>query len=331
MLAFAFSAASQLFTPAEMALVRTLRRSAPGEAHSVLVGLQYGGQAVAMLGLEPVLYVFGGAEAILALAAAGLAVTACLACVLAFRVGRIAPVEQPLSESFTTSRETLTFFWREWRARYAVVVLAMKAIVLRGLFLAVPIYVTADIGFGQEAVAFLFVPGVLGFAFGLAWAGRTVRLGQAAPTMRMALMGMVIGVLALAVLDYGLTIVAVGSQVPPLVQLEASVNTTFIVALPAAVLLGLSLGAALVAARVALTETAPSTQQSRVFAVQMTLTDSLIVVPLVLMGVGTEFAGARVTLGFLGALAALAVVALELPRWQEKQQPIEREPALASI
>jgi len=69
-----------------------------------------------------------------------------------------------------------------------------------------------------------------------------------------------------------------------------------------------------VSARVILTETAPEGQQARVFAVQITLTDALVVLPLIAMGVGTQYAGARPVLAAIGIISALALVALEWPR-----------------
>ncbi|MEX2080640.1 MAG: hypothetical protein WEC33_03415, partial [Dehalococcoidia bacterium] len=117
---------------------------------------------------------------------------------------------------------------------------------------------------------------------------------------------------AAASLDYGLTAAAQYSQVPPIARLEASLNTGFVVALPVAFLLGLCFSAALVTSRMVMTETAPAGQQARVFATQMTLTDAVILLPLVIAGVGVEFAGARATLAVVGALGLGLFVLMEL-------------------
>jgi len=90
----------------------------------------------------------------------------------------------------------------------------------------------------------------------------------------------------------------------------------FAVAIPVAFLLGLCLSGVLIAARVALTETAPIGQQARVFAVQLTLTESFIALPLLLMGVGTTFAGARPTLGVLALVMVAAFALVEVDRWR---------------
>jgi hypothetical protein len=46
MIAGLYSAVSQVFTPAEMAMVRSLRHEASSRAHSIVVALQYGGQGL---------------------------------------------------------------------------------------------------------------------------------------------------------------------------------------------------------------------------------------------------------------------------------------------
>src|SRR5690606_14416220 len=142
---------------------------------------------------------------------------------------------------------------------------------------------------------------------------------------------------ALAALDYGLTTAAQWSQVPPIIRLEASMNTTFVAALPVAFLLGLCFAGALVSARMVLSETAPIGHQARVCATQLTLTEAVLILPLALAGVGTEVAGARVALLVLGVtgvglllmleglLAARRVTKPSLPM----VEPVEAVPAAA--
>jgi len=101
-------------------------------------------------------------------------------------------------------------------------------------------------------------------------------------------------------------------------------NATFVVALPAAFLLGLGLSTTLVSARVALTESAPVGQQSRVFATQETLTEGLLVLPMLLTGIGAEMAGARMTLAAIGLVSLAAFVVIELPRLREARLPLLR-------
>jgi MFS family permease len=314
--ACAYSAGSQVYSPAEMALVHTLRRDAPGQAHSLLVGLQYAGQGAGMIALAPALYFLGGPHAMLGGALAGFAVVLALAIALSTRL-HAEHVSNALSRRgipLYTLAETFRFFRREARALHAVVLLALTAIFMRAVVITLPMYLTRDMGLEREAIGFLVAPGIAGFLAGLAWAGRLRNRDDALATARRAVIGATVAVFALAALDYGLTAVAEYSHVPPIVYLEATMNTTFVVALPVAFLIGASISAALVSARVVLTETAPEGQQARVFAVQITLTDALLVLPLLAMGVGTQYAGARPTLGAIGILATVALLALEWPR-----------------
>ncbi len=318
-IAFAYSAASQLSSPAEMALVRTLRPDGSSRAHSVIVALQYGGQGLGMLALAPALYFIGGAQMIMAGATVGFLVLTALTALLSVRLRNTpAGYMQPAREAFSF-RETTRFFRGEALARDAITVLAMKAVVAQGIIVAMPLYLAHDMGLGHEALAFLLVPGGAGAVIGLLWAAPYVTRERAASTMRLALLGMIVSVFALAALDFGVNAMAEFSQVPPVAALSLSLNTTFVVALPVSFLLGLALSGSMVSARVALTETAPLGQQSRVFAVQSTLTDSIVVLPLMLMGVGVQFAGARPALAAIGVLSTLAFFLITHPRFKPAQ------------
>ena len=63
------------------------------------------------------------------------------------------------------------------------------------------------------------------------------------------------------------------------------------------------------------------------FAIQETITEGLLVLPLLLVGLGVQFAGARVTLAGVGAvtlamLAATQLPALLLPWWQTRTREL---------
>lgn len=311
-IAFAYSSASQVFTPAEMALVRTLQGDNPGRAHSWLVALQYAGQGTGMLLLAPMLYVIGGPTAMLIGSATGFVLVIAMSALLNLRLHRL-PVPRALSASDAFSLNgTIRFFAHDAVATYAVAVLAFKTIVSRTVMVALPFYLARDIGMNESMLIYLVLPGIVGVGAALLWAGRSLQPRGAHNIMRASLLGMMVAVFALAALDYGITAAAQYSQVPPVAHLEASMNTTFVVAIPVAFLLGVVLTTSLVAARAALTESAPLGQQARVFALQETISESLVVAPLLLAGVGTQFAGARPTMAVVGLLAAFALVGLEL-------------------
>lgn len=315
-IAFAYSAVSQVFSPAEMALVRTLRKDAPGQAHSLLVALQYVGQGLGFAVIAPALWYIGGANAMLGGAAFGFLILAAISLTLAVQLRNSAAAQAQPARCAFSFRDTLGFFRGETLARDAVTVLAVKAMVAQGIVVALPLYLRNDLGLGRSALIYLLVPGIAGMAAGLAWAAPAVTRARAAWFMRAGLLGLIVGVFALAALDYGLIAVFEYSRMAVLVHFDLSMNTTFAVALPVAFLIGLCLSLTQVAARVALTETAPLGQQARVFAVQSTLTELLVVTPLLLMGVGTQYAGARPTLAAIGVLATIAFVVIQHPRFQ---------------
>lgn len=323
--AFLYSLLSQVHTPAELALVRTLRGGSSGPVHSSLIGLQYIGQGVGTLVLAPVLYYFGGTAGMMLGAAAIFVLFAVLAIVLCARIESDAVVNVARPPHPFSFRETFGVFSSQPLAREAMTVLAVKAMVTQGIVVALPLYLSHDMALGREALLFLLIPGIAGILAGLVWAG-SVTKERASGAMRMALLGMAIAVFALAALDYGVTAVLEFSQIPTIVRLEATLNTTFVVALPVAFLVGASLAVGLVSSRVALTESTPLGQQARVFAAQATITDAIVVLPLVLMGVGVQFAGARPMLAAMGALALLAFAVIEYPRLRRATAP-EAEPA----
>ncbi|MEP7216075.1 MAG: MFS transporter [Anaerolineaceae bacterium] len=315
-IAFAYSAVSQIFSPAEMALVRTLREDRPGQAHSLLVALQYVGQGLGFAVIAPALWYIGGANAMLGGAAIGFLALTTITLVLASRLRNSAAAQAIPAHSAFSFKDTVGFFRGEALARDAVTVLAVKAMVAQGIVVALPLYLSHDMGLGRSALIYLLLPGIAGMAAGLVWAAPAVTKARAAWFMRAGLVGLTVGVFALAALDYGLIAVFEYSRVEVLVHFDVSMNTTFVVALPVAFLIGLCLSLSQVAARVALTETAPLGQQARVFAVQGTLTESLIVLPLLLMGVGAQYAGARPTLAAIGLLGALAFLVIHHPRFR---------------
>ncbi len=329
--AFLYSMVSQLSSPAEMALIRIIRRGSSAPAHSLVVATQYGGQGIGMLALAPALYMLGGAHAILIGSAVGFFVLTVLTATLSVRLRATDSLRTKTAREAFSLRQTFNFFHRTPLARDAVTVLAVKSIVSQGIVVALPLYMKHDLNLGSRATAGLLAPGIAGAAIGLIWSSRTVTRERAASVMRLSLIGMTVGVFALAALDFGVTAVADYSHVAPIVYLGESMNTTYIVAFPVAFLIGLSLSGSLVSARVALTETAPVQQQSRVYAVQSTLTDAIVVLPLLLLGVGAQFAGARATLASLGVLATLALLAIEHPRFKAREFGLADAPLAPAI
>ena len=327
--AFFYSAVSQLSTPAEMAMVRTISGRSSAPAHSLIVGLQYGGQALGMLALAPALYWLGGERGMLLGSAVGFCILTVMTAALSLRLGDGAPSAHPGREAFSL-RETVRFFRHEALARDAATVLAVKTMVAQGIVVTLPLYMKDDIGLGRTATSLLLIPGIVGCGGGPHMDGAN---GDARPRRRDHAprpAGHDRGRFALAALDLSMAAVADHSHVAPVAWLDNSMNTTYVVAFPVAFLIGLGLSGALVSARVALTESAPLGQQSRVFAVQSTLTDTLVVLPLLLLGVGAQLTGARTTLAAIGVLATIALISIEQPRFRVRRA-VEAGLAAAAI
>ena len=314
MLAALYSAGSQVFSPAEMSLVKPLGAGRTGKAHSIIAVLQYAGQGLGMLVLAPLLYFAGGQQAMLVGATVGFAALLAVTTALAIRVRREGP---PVTTAVAPSRgftETVRFFRGEPLARYAVASLGLKMLVSKGIVVALPFYLDQSLGLGPWALALLLAPGVAGAVVGLIWCSRTLTVHRSREIMTLSALGMGVSLAALAVLDHAITVAAQHSQIGPVADFEARVNTALAVAIPAAFLLGLCLSGALTAARVALSETAPLGQQGRVFAVQLTLSETLIALPLIAVGAGATYAGERLTLAILCVLVFAVLGALEVPR-----------------
>ena len=334
LLAFFYSAGSQVFSPSEWALARPLQASRAGAVHSWLVALQYGGQGVGMLILAPALYYLGGPTAMVTGSALGFAALTGIGTVLAKRMARHIDPARPREENTILGfGETLRFFKNSPLARLGVATLGIKMMVSKGIVVALPFYLESDLGLGLGALAYLAIPGIAGVILGLLWCSRTLNAERAHGVMVMSIIGLAVSLTALAALDYGVTAVAQYSQIPPVIDLEARMNTSFVVAMPAAFLIGLCLSGALISARVALTETAPAGQQGRVFAVQLIVTELLIALPLMSLGIGTTVAGARTTLASLAALLIIILAVLELDARRRQPRPSlpAFEPALEPV
>ncbi|MGE0601523.1 MAG: MFS transporter [Dehalococcoidia bacterium] len=323
-LAFGYTAISQLHNPAEMALVKVLSARQAGRIHSIMVAIQYGGQGMGFLVLAPALYFIGGVEAALAGALAIVAVQFVLASLLAVRIRPL--VVNALAETtgdeavsrqrFAGIRETFSFFSHSEPARDALAVQALKSLVAQVIMVAFPLYLKNDLNLGTEGAIFLIVPGIAGVLAGLVWSGTGLSLEGTARAMKLSILGMAVAAFALAALDFGMSFAFTYSEVPPLVHIEAALNTTVIVAMPLAFLIGATLSVSMVAARLALTAAAPLAIQSRVFALQNTVSDALIVLPILFSGLIAEFLGARATLGSLGFLCLATWLLMWHPRFQ---------------
>jgi hypothetical protein len=316
-LAFLYSAVSQVHNPSEMALVKVLCDGSAGRLHSLLVALQYAGQGIGMLVLAPALYFAGGIQAAMLGALALMAGQLGLSLLLAGRLhGTDHASVRESGRPFAGLRATAGIFARSEPARDALAVHAVRSLVAQVILVAFPLYVEHDLSLGAEGAVFLLGPGIAGVVVGLAWTAAGLNLNGTARAMRLSVLGMALAVFALAALDYGVTAAFTYSQVPPLVRFEAALNMTAIVAMPVAFLVGATLSVSMVSARAALTAAAPLALQSRVFAVQSTVADALVVLPLLFAGVLAEVLGARMALAALGLLCTGTWLLMWHPRFR---------------
>lgn len=316
-LAFVYAAVSQVHSTSEMALVKALCRQSPGRVHSLLVAMQYCGQAAGFFIVTPALYYAGGPQAAIAGALGIILLHLVLTNLLAARLrGSVARDEAPRHRHFDGVRQTFSVFAHSVQARDALAVNSVKSLVTHVILVAFPLYIRQDLSLGTEGAALVLVPGIAGAVAGLAWAASGLTLDGTARAMRLSIAGLAIGIFALASLDYGVSAAFVYSQVPPLVHFEAALNTTAVVAMPVAFLIGAALSVALVSSRAALTAAAPANLQSRVFAVHATTSDAIVVLPLLFAGVIAETLGARSTLAMLGALCGVTWLMVWHPRFQ---------------
>lgn len=322
--ALAFSAASQLFSPAELALVPRVQHGSSGRAHALLVTLQYAGQGTGALLTPPLLLLGGPRLALLAAIALYILLTAGTL-VLALRLRRAGGTRRRIARKEFALGHTFRYFAVEPRALYAVALLAFTDVASKSIAIAAPLYLSANLGLGRPGIIALFAVGALGAGLGLLWSGRGLSLGSAPRAMRLALTGMVGAVALLVLLGHPVEEASELSRLAFLAGIGAGPHVSFAAALPLALLLGICISVAPIGARAVLTDTAPAGQQARVFATQATVSHAAVILPLLLAGAGTQLAGPRVTLTVLGVVGFAVLLTLE------RLQIGRRSPALAPV
>ncbi len=323
--AFLYSAISQIYSPSESAMIRFLWGKAHGRVHSTNIALQYAGQGAGVVVFAPLAFYFGGETGMLAAAAISAVVLAGITLAMAATITKVA-VEPIRPQHDSPFIDTVRFFKRYAIARDALATSAVRTMITQGVIVALPLYVRNDLSLGEEWTVGLVAPGVAGIVAALIWCSTSLNFAGASRAIRLSLAAMTVGVLALASLDYGVRAIFELTQVGPMVDIEGSINTSFVVAIPVAFLVGAGLTISLIGSRVALTGAAPVAQQSRVYAVQATLTDALVVLPLLLMGIGVEVAGARPVLAAMGLIGAVAFVIVHHPRFAIPHREPPHEP-----
>ena len=326
LVAFGYSSVSQLFSPSELALVRTLGRQGAGRSHATLIALQYGGQGAGLLVLGPALYALGGASLMIAGAVSAYVIVVVLVGLLARRL--------PVLPTAVRARpalewgDTLAYLRREHHAAYAAGLLTFAEITTKSLAVVLPVYLRDDLALSPTEVGVLAALGGTGVLLGLTWSGRSLTSVLAPRAMRIALIVSVGSVFALLGLSALLVTAAQHSQVDALTDAAYALNLGFLVAAPVALLLGLCSSVAPVGARTIFSETAPLATQGRIFATQTVITDVLVVAPLLAVGAMTGTAGPRASIALVAAIGLALLIALEFALL--RRRPV-LEPVLARI
>lgn len=317
--AFIYSAASQVFSPAELALVSAIRRRRPAGAHASLFALQFGGQVVGAFALAPLLFWAGGSIAMLAGAFLVYLLVVVLAAVLGGRL-------RPLVINWPRPRRgglhfgpTLRFIGGEPRALYAVGLLAFVDVMSKCLLIAAPIYFRSELELGRSQIAVLAVTVGVGALVGLGWSARYLRPSHSPFAMRLVLLGGLAATVALTPLGDGLgTLTVTGLDVG---GTAGPFGAGSLAAIPAVFILGVAMSMAPIVARSVLTATAPAELQGRVFATEAVLSNVLVVPALLLAALSTDLMSARVTVMLLALIGGAVFVLLELRALRGTRRP----------
>jgi hypothetical protein len=330
MVAFVYSAASQIFSPAELALVSRFRRQRPAGTHASLFALQFGGQAVGAFVLAPALFWLGGTVAMLAGALVMYGVVVALAAALGSRLHRALVGRIGARRSGVRFGSTLRFIGEEPRALYAIGLLAFIDVMTKCLLIAAPIYFEAELNLARGQVVMLVGAVATGAIVGWAWAGRFVSSARSPLMMRLVLLGALSSTFALTPLGDGLTTLRVYGATTDLYGFLGPLQAGSLAAVPALVILGMTVSMAPIVARSMLSSTAPVDQQGRVFAVEAVLSNVLVVPAILLAALSTDFVSARATVLFVGIVGSALFLVLEYRSLRRSGWSARRREASAS-
>lgn len=309
--AFLYSAASQLFSPAEMALVAATHPGTASRAHGFLVAAQYACHGLGLALAPPLVVLWGVGAAFLAGAAVYVAVVP-MSLVLARHVARSGNDYRVSTRAAFALPRIAEFFRRRKAAGQAALALVFNDLATKCLMVAAPVYLYRELGLARHELALLAGPAAFGVLAGSLWAMRWARGPGAVAAARAAVAGTTIGLVALAGISDGLAAAfALGRSYAFVVHPD---TVRVAVAFPVALLLGTAFGIAPIAGRAALSELTPRSLQGRVFAAQSALSDLVVLVPLFGAGIGVEAYGARLAFAMVAGVGLLLMLLFEGPR-----------------
>jgi hypothetical protein len=313
LLAFTYSVASQVFSPAELALVRTVGQRGVLASHAALLVLQYVGFALGALLLFPLLSATDHSPEVPLVTVVLLVVTVATSAVLGARLsGRPSTAPAPLTTNAFV--EVLSFFRDDRRSLYAAGALSFSDMATRSLLLALPLYLLAELELTTPGIVALLAVAAAGGVAGLVWVGHQRARASQDGLLRILRAAMVVVIacsLALAILADALRLTFSYSQLPSLPEVRSMPTLNVVVALPVFAALGAVFTATPIASRALLSARAPLSYQGRAFAAQGTLSNLLVLLPLTVATVGADLIGSRGTLAFVAVTGGLVLLVLE--------------------
>ena len=239
-LAFAYSLASQVYTPAELGLVRIVGERGLLRSHAALLVLQYLGFAVGALVLYPLLAAADVSWAPQLGATVLLAMTVVSSLMLGARLAGL-PSTAPRRATGNPFIEVLVFFRDDRRSLYAAGALSFSDMATRSLLLALPLYVLAELKLTAPGIVALLAMASVGGVGGLVWVKRERAFAspdRLVRMLRMAIVGVIASTLALAMLADTLRLTFSYSQLPSLPDVYSMRTLSIVVALPVFAVLG---------------------------------------------------------------------------------------------
>lgn len=302
--AFAYSAVSQIFSPAELAMLRVLRAH-PARGHAALLALQFAAHGGGLVLASGLILSRGVGAAILA----GCAVYG-VAVLLAVVLRRSAPGCGERAPRISL-RPLVAAFRTRPAAAEATALLVYNDLATKCLAVTAPVYVFEALGLRGAALATLGAPAALGVLGGSVWAIRSGGSERALRGMRTLLLGTALALAALAGLSEDVPLPSIAGAPAPVPVL--------VLAGGASLLLGSAFGAFPIAGRAVLSAVLPLPVQARAFAAQASLSDLVVLLPLAGTGIGVTAMGPRVAFAGVAGAALLLFVLLEyggpLLRW----------------
>lgn len=309
-----FATSGLFFNPAVVALIPSLvPRDRLVNANSLYNFTLTGSQLVGMVFLAPVILKSAGEDAMFVLGAVLFLVAALLVARLGpLRDERRPPLPQgPLFGGIPTQfRESWRTLTSDLRSFLAMSQLILSSTLVLMFAVLIPRYMKDTLGIAPDNAAFVFAPTGIGALVGLRFLPMLARRGKS----RLVVMGLAGIAACLVLLALVKPLAEFTEQTPGPLDLERFLRISLLQALTMAFAGPLGFFYALLnaPAQTVLHERAPAEMRGRIFATQVVSANFLSLIPLMIIGVVTDFLGITAVLlliaGTVGATAFASAV-----------------------